>query len=279
MHQRGGGVSRFSVENFLSHSTEKLRWGRLRCFRKFRVSQNFMHKKGISLNSVEKFLSHRADKIRGRTLLCFERILLSKIFKQRRGEASRFCRNFFYLTGPKKLRRGTILCFRKFLVGKCILWIRGGGSRFSVEKFLSDCTKKFHWRTLWCFRTILLSKSFMHRRRASRFGRNFLSHRTETKSFVKEPFCFPEKFWYRKKFRDKRGHITIFSRNFYVSQCRKISWASLQCFKKFGVSKKFMHNRGYRVFPAKIFGLAVPKNFVGIPSMFQKTWGIEKFYA
>ena len=38
-----------------------------------------------------------------------------------------------------------------------------------------------------------------------------------------------------------------------------------------------MHNRGYHVFPAKIFGLIVPKNFVGIPSMFQKIWGLEKF--
>ena len=115
------GVSRFFVENFLSHGTEKFRKETLRCFRKFRVSQNFMRKKGISLNSVEKSLSHSADKIRRKTLMCFERILVSKIFKQRRGEASRFCRNFFYLTGPKKLRQGTILCFKKFLVGKNIL--------------------------------------------------------------------------------------------------------------------------------------------------------------
>ena len=35
----------------------------------------------------------------------------------------------------------------------------------------------------------------------------------------------------------------------------------------------------YHVFPSKIFGLTVPKNFVGIPSMFQNIWGIEEFYA
>ena len=159
----------------------------------------------------------------------------------------------------------------------------------------------------------------MHRRGASRFCRNFLSHRTETKSFVKEPFCFPEIFWYRKKFMDKRGHITIFSRNFYVShsaenfrkgillflrkflvsksfmkeqggityfrrkflvsQCRKVSWAPLQCFRKFRVSKNFMHNRGYHNFLSIFFCLTEPKNFVDILSMFQKNWGIEKFYA
>ena len=133
------GVSRLFVQNFSSHCTEKFRWGTLRWIRKFRVAKNFMHKKEISLNSVEKSLSHSADKIRRRTLLCFERILVSKIFKQRRGEASRFCRKIFYLTGPKNLRHGTILCFRNFLVEKYILWIRGGGgvSRFSVEVFVS----------------------------------------------------------------------------------------------------------------------------------------------
>ena len=225
-----------------------------------------MHKKGISLNSVEKSLSHSADKIHRRSLLCFQRILVSKSFTQRRAEATRVGRNFFYLTEPKKLRQGTILCFRKFLVGKKFLWRRGGRtevSRFSVQKFLSHCTKIFHWRTLWCFRKILSSKIFMHRRGgASRFCRKFLSHITEMKSFVKEPFCFPEIFWYRKKFMDKRGLITIFGRKFSVSQSRKNSWASLQCCRKFGVSKNFMHNRGYHNFPSKLFCLTVSNNFV-----------------
>ena len=135
-------------------------------------------------------------------------------FQAEEGEASRFGRKFFYLTEPKKLRQGTILCFRKFLVGKKISWTRGERevSRFSVQKFLSHCTKIFHLRTLWCFRKIPLSKFFMHRRgEASRVCRKFLSHITEMKSFVKEPFCLPEIFWYRKKIMEKRGLITIFS--------------------------------------------------------------------
>ena len=36
---------------------------------------------------------------------------------------------------------------------------------------------------------------------------------------------------------------------------------------------------GYHVFPSKSFGLTVPKIFVGIPSRFQKNWGIERIYA
>ena len=99
----------------------------------------------------------------------------------------------------------------------------GGVSRFPVEKFLSHCTNIFHWRTLRCFRKILLSKIFMDKRGALGFCRNFLCHRTDTKSFVQEPFYFPDNFWYRKKFMDKRGHITFFRRKFFVSQCRKTS--------------------------------------------------------
>ena len=193
-----------------------------------------------------------------------------------------------------------------------------GKSQFPVEKFLSHCTKIFYWRTLWCFRKILLSKTFMHMREASRFCRNCLSHRTETKISVKKPVCFPGNFWYRKnlwirvgisrfsvkifmshsaenfregillfyrkflvskRFLDEMGGITFFRRKLLVSQCRKNSWASLQYFRKLEVSKNLLHNMEYQVFPSKNSGLTVPKNFVGIPSMFQKLWGIENFYA
>ena len=107
-----------------------------------------MHKKGISLNSVEKSLSHSADKIRRRTLLCFERILVSKIFKQRMGEASRFCRKFFHLTGPKKLRQGTIVFKKISGREKYFMDKRGGGYHDFPSKFLSHCTEIFNWRTL-----------------------------------------------------------------------------------------------------------------------------------
>ena len=34
------------VQIFLSHSTEKFRWGTHWCIRKFRVAKNFMHQRG-----------------------------------------------------------------------------------------------------------------------------------------------------------------------------------------------------------------------------------------
>ena len=125
---------------------------------------------------------------------------------------------------------------------------------------------------------------------ASLFCRKFLSYRTETKSFVKEPFCFPEKIWYRKslwirggvsrssveifwshsaekffgqpfnvseslRYRKNLciiGGITFLRRKLLAAQRRKLSWASLQCFRNVGVSKNSMHIRGYHNYPSKI---------------------------
>ena len=162
-----------------------------------------MHKKGISQNSVEKSLSHSADKIRRRTLLCFERILVSMSFKQRRGEASQFCRNFFLSHRTEKISPGNHSVFQKISGReKYFMDKREGGYHDFPSKFLSHCTEIFHWRTFWCFRKIHLSKILMHRRGGGHHG--FLEIFCLTgpkrkKSFVKEPFGFPEIFWYRKK--------------------------------------------------------------------------------
>ena len=68
---------------------------------------------------------------------------------------------------------------------------------------------------------------------------------------------------------DKRGSgFTIFRRNFFVSQCRNISWGnrSVLCFRNFPVAKKLMDMRGmgeYQGLLSKIFLLTVSKSFVG----------------
>ena len=63
----------------------------------------------------------------------------------------------------------------------------------------------------------------------------------------------------------KPGPHHDFRAIFFVSQYRKISKGGPLCFRKFGVSKNFMHIRGYHDFPSKIFSLTVPKSFVGEP--------------
>ena len=81
---------------------------------------------GVSRFSVENFLSHSADKIRRRTLLCFKRILVSKFFKQKKGEASRSCRLFLSHT-TKKTSPGNHSAFQKISGReKCFMDERGG---------------------------------------------------------------------------------------------------------------------------------------------------------
>ena len=236
----------------------------------FGVSQNFMHKRGISLNSVEKFLSHSADKIRRRTFLCFERFLVSKFFEQRRGEeASRFCQKNFLSHRTEKTSTGNHSVFQKTSGIEKNLWIRGDISRFSVDIFMPHSAEKFRKAILLFLRKYLVSKSFMDENGGgggvSRFSvENFLSHSVE--KFRGHPFNVSENLGYRK-ILCIIGAITFFRQKFLVSQCRKIYWASLQCFRKFGVSKNSMHNRGITFFRRK-FCLTVPKKFVGIPSMF-----------
>ena len=131
---------------------------------------------------------------------------------------------FFISQDRKKLRQGNILCFRKFLVGKNILWIRGGRDisifrrkvfvalyrNISLENTLvfqkNSCIEIFHALEGG---TTVLSKIFVSEDR--------------NEKLCKGTLLFPENFWYRKKIMDKRGHITIFSRNFCVSQCQNIS--------------------------------------------------------
>ena len=67
------GISRFSVENLLSRSTEKLRRGTNLCFTKLLVSKQLMDKRGGGGREYHDFLSksllfHSAEKIRRGTL-------------------------------------------------------------------------------------------------------------------------------------------------------------------------------------------------------------------
>ena len=323
--EKGKMVSRFSVENFLSHGAENFCRGEsfsvslISGIEKFYASEGYVTI--FDFLSIFFCLTVPKNLVGEPFCAVFRKFPIAKKFMDKRGggggrEFQDFRSKIFCLTVPK------ISVEESFTVaiisGIEKVWIREGVSRFSVEIFVSL------YQNISLENTLLFQKNSYRKFScigwggASRFCRKFLSHRTETKSFVKEPFCFPEIFWFRKKIMDRRVNITIFSRNFYasqrrkfrkgillflrkflvsksfvtekggitffrrkflVSQCRKISLASLQCFRKFGSSKNFLHTRGYDVFPEKSFDLTVPKKFVGIPSMFQKVWGIEKFYA
>ena len=160
-----GGPSRFSVENFLSHSAENFRRAILQCCnnfgyrksldkkgggikifrRKFSVSQcrkNFvgqsftvaissgiekiwMRGGGVSRISVEKFLSHSAEKIRRAILHCCNNFGYRKSL-DKRGGIKIFRRKLFCLTVPKSSVGESFTV--AIISGIEKFWIRGGGS-------------------------------------------------------------------------------------------------------------------------------------------------------
>ena len=164
---------------------------------------------------------------------------------------------------------------RKFSVSKSFM-DENGGITFSRRKVLVSQCRKIEWAPLQCFRKFGVSNNFMHNRGITFFRWKFFVSQCRKISRASVQ-CF------RKLGVSKNlcliGGITFFPQKFFVSQCRKNSWASLQCLRKMGVSKLFMHTRRYHVSPSKVFGLTVPKIYVCFPSMCQKIWGIEKFYA
>ena len=82
---REGAVITIFGQIVLSHSTESFRRGTLLRFRNFRVSKNFMHKKGISRFSSENLLSNCNEKLNRGTLLCFAKFPVAKKFLDKRG--------------------------------------------------------------------------------------------------------------------------------------------------------------------------------------------------
>ena len=98
-------------------------------------------------------------------------------------------------------------------------------SRFSIENLLSHSTEKLRIGTLPSFTKFLVSNKFMDKRGEGSGGRgkyqDFPSKRGH-KNFVGEPFKVSLSSGV-EKFYASECYVTIFCRNFFVSQCRKNS--------------------------------------------------------
>ena len=126
-----------------------------------------------------------------------------------------------------------------------------------MQNFLSHMTEKFRTGTLPFFRKYLVWKKLWIRGGYQDLSEEILlSHSTE--NFVSGTLVF-QKCSGIEKLLDNRG-ISIF-RYVFVSQCRKFLWGTLQCFRKFGVSKNFMQNRGVSRFSVEIFWSHSAENF------------------
>ena len=121
------------------------------------------------------------------------------------------------------------------------------------------------WPLLGCFSCVSLVTAANFRLFPSE---NFLSPSLE--KLRRGPISSWWKFGYRKFFCIRWG-ITIFHRKISVQHCRKFSWGTILCFRKFLLWKKFWKREwGYHVFPSELFCLTVPKIFVGRPFCFKK---------
>ena len=112
------GVSRHSVANLLSQSTEKLRRGASLCFRNFRVSESICIRRQ-STNFSRNFLSSFYPKLLRKTLCCIRKKLLSKNYMNKRCGSvgvSRNSVNKLLSHSAEKFPRGNRRCFRKSLV-------------------------------------------------------------------------------------------------------------------------------------------------------------------
>ena len=227
-------VSRFCFWNFWSHSAEKFRGQPLNVSEKLGYWKTLCILGGITF-SRRNFLVSQCRKILGHPFNLSETLGYRNFFCTY--GVSQFFVDNFCLTVPKTFVGIPSMFQKNWGIEK--FHALSGVSQFFVEKFFSHSAEKFRRGILLVLRKLLVSKSSM----------------------------------------DEKARITFLILKFLVSQCRKISWASPQCFRKIGILKNAMHTRGYHVFPSKPFGLTVPKKFVGIPSIFRKIWGIENFYA
>ena len=164
LDKRGGGVSRFSVENFSSHSEENFRGGILYC------SINFGNRKG---------LDRKGRELQGipSNIFCltvpkifvgepFSVALISGIEKVwiGRGEYQDFPSKNFCLT-VLKISLGESFTVALISVSEKV-WIRRVGvSLYSVENFLSHSAEKFRRGILYC------CSNFGYRESLDRTGR------------------------------------------------------------------------------------------------------------
>ena len=79
-------------------------------FHFFRVWKSVMHKRGMPRFSVENFSSHSTGKLRRRTILCFRNFLVANKLMDKRGGLSRFSFRNFLSHSAKKFQSGTVLC-------------------------------------------------------------------------------------------------------------------------------------------------------------------------
>ena len=103
-----------------------------------------MPKRGISRFSIKNLLSHSTEKLRRGTLLCFTKFLVSKKFKDKGGRYQDFRSKIFCLTVPKNFEGEPFSVSLISGTEKVWIRGGGGGYHdFASKIFLSHTAEKF----------------------------------------------------------------------------------------------------------------------------------------
>ena len=115
-------------------------------------------------------------------------------------------------------------------------------SRFSIETFWSHRTETIRRGIFLRFTIFLVSEKIIDKRgsRYHDFPWKLFSLRVSN-IFVEEPFWLPRTFWYGKLLREReKAGVTIFHRNFLVSQNRNNSRRNFSAFHYIsGIGKNY----------------------------------------
>ena len=221
------GISRSSMENLWSHSTEKFCWRTLLCFTKFLVSKKLMDKRGEEGGSfsifVHNFFSLTVPKTFVGEPYSVSLISVMEKFYAYEGNFLIFYRNFLCLTVPKNVIGEPFHVSQKFWYRK-VLWIRAEGGSITI------------FRQKFCL--------------------------TVPRSSVGEPFSV-SLISGIENFYAYEGIFTIFYKNLLSHSTKKLHRGTLPCFTKILVSKSFMDTSGgreYHDFPSKVLSHS-DKNF------------------
>ena len=195
------GVSKFPVENFLTHSAEKSRketifrlnanilvniFKPLKTRQLFKISypkvfdnhqfhQRFLYfyaKEGVSRLAVQSFRLTVKKEFVDESIKLSENFDFEKFFCMRRAYHDFVSKNFC-LTVPKNFVRGHFLTI--FLVSKKILDERGGMHHYFLSKFVCLTVPQNFVRGPFCFTQFLVAKKFMDKWFWREDHRHFLS--------------------------------------------------------------------------------------------------------
>ena len=142
---RVGGVSRFSVENFLSHSDEKFRRAILHCCNNFGYRKSLDKKGGGIKIFRRKFFCLTVPKNFVGEPFCavFQKISGSEKFMDKRGGGgvSSFSIEIFLFHSAESFPRGSLYCCNNFRYRKNLDKSGGSIKIFRGKFFVSQCRK------------------------------------------------------------------------------------------------------------------------------------------